>query len=187
MVTLVGELLFGNRKKAQDLTEDQILESANVYKYSVLDIEGEEVKLSKYKGKVLLIVNVASKCGFTPQYEGLENIYQQYKNDGFEILAFPCNNFASQEPGTNEEIINFCSINYNVTFQLFDKIMVKGGDKEPLYKMLTDNPIAGKSGVLWNFEKFLIDRNGNIVKRYRSKTKPESEKIKSSIEELLKS
>lgn len=187
MITLFGISLFGSKNRAQDLTEDQILDSSSVYKYSVLNIEEQEVKLSKYEGKVLLIVNVASKCGFTPQYEGLEKIYQQYKNDGFEILAFPCNDFGKQEPGTNEEIKNFCSINYDVTFELFDKIKVKGDDKEPLYKMLTDNPITGKSGIMWNFEKFLIDRNGKIIKRFRSKTKPESEKIKSSIEELLKS
>ena len=185
MTTIFGITLFGSKSQAQNISAEELLEKANVYKYKVMDIDKKEVDFSDYKGKVLLIVNVASKCGFTSQYEGLENIYRKYNSQGFEILVFPCNDFKSQEPGTNEEIKNFCSINYDVTFQLFDKISVKEDNKAPLYKMLTDNPVTGKSEIRWNFEKFLIDKNGNVVKHFRSQTKPESEKMVTVIEELL--
>lgn len=151
----------------------------------VKDINGSEVKLSNYKGKVLLIVNVASKCGFTPQYEGLQKIYEKYKDKGFEILAFPCNDFGGQEPGTNEEIKNFCSTNYNVTFKLFDKIKILGNERAPLYERLINSDNVEKGDVKWNFEKFLIDKNGNIRARFRSKVKPESEEITKEIEKLL--
>ena len=186
MITICGITLFGNRSQAQPVSNKELLDNANVYKYQVLDIDKNEINLSEYKGKVLLIVNVASKCGFTNQYKGLEKIYRKYKSQGFDILAFPCNDFKSQEPGSNEEIKNFCSINYDVTFQLFDKISVKDDNKAPLYKMLTDNPVTGKSEIGWNFEKFLINREGNVVKHYRSQTKPESTKITSAIEEELR-
>lgn len=151
----------------------------------VKDINGKEVKLSDYKGKVLLIVNVASRCGFTPQYEGLQKIYEKYKDKGFEILAFPCNDFGGQEPGTNEEIKNFCSTNYNVTFKLFDKIKVLGNERASLYERLINSNNVEKGDVKWNFEKFLIDKNGNIRARFRSKVKPESEEITKEIEKLL--
>lgn len=186
MAALFGITFFSSKSSAQNISQEKLPEKANVYKYEVLNIDKEEVSLSDYKGKVLLIVNVASKCGFTPQYEGLEKIYRKYKPQGFEVLAFPCNDFKKQEPGTNEEIKNFCSVNYDVTFPLFDKISVKGENKAPLYKMLTDNPVTGKSEVRWNFEKFLIDKNGNVVKRFRSPTKPDSTKITLAIEKLLK-
>ncbi len=185
MASIFGISLFGNNVKAQNIQDDELLRSANVYKYSVKNINNVDVDLKSYEGKVLLIVNVASKCGFTKQYEGLEKIYKKYNSQGFEILAFPCNDFGKQEPGTNEEIQNFCSLNFNITFQLFDKISVKGESKSELYKMLTNNPVTGKSKVLWNFEKFLIDRKGNVVNHFRSKTKPESEKLTSLIEKLL--
>jgi len=162
-------------------------EKANVYRFEVKDIDGNKVKLSDYNGKVLLIVNVASECGFTPQYEGLEKIYRKYKDRGFEILAFPCNDFGKQEPGANEEIKNFCSSKFDVTFKLFDKIKVLGSEKEPLYGTLTDNSATGKSNIKWNFEKFLIDKNGNIAARFRSAVKPESPKITKEIEKLLTS
>lgn len=151
----------------------------------VKDINGREVKLSDYKGKVLLIVNVASKCGFTPQYEGLQKIYEKYKDKGFEILAFPCNDFGGQEPGTNEEIKKFCSTNYNVTFKLFDKIKLLGNQKSSLYELLINSDNVEKGDVKWNFEKFLIDKKGNIRARFRSKVKPESEEITKEIEKLL--
>lgn len=151
----------------------------------VKDINGREVKLSDYKGKVLLIVNVASKCGFTPQYEGLQKIYEKYKDKGFEILAFPCNDFGGQEPGTNEEIKNFCSTKYNVTFKLFDKIKILGNERAPLYERLINSDNVEKGDVKWNFEKFLVDKNGNIRARFRSKVKPESEEITKEIEKLL--
>ncbi|MBP9582870.1 MAG: glutathione peroxidase [Ignavibacteriaceae bacterium] len=160
--------------------------NSNISKITVKDINGKEVKLSDYKGKVLLIVNVASYCGFTKQYSGLEEIYKKYKDKGFEILAFPCNQFGEQEPGTNEEIKNFCSSKFDVTFKLFDKVDVNGKDKSLLYSILTDNEVTGKADVKWNFEKFLIDNNGNVVARYLSKVEPTSDELTSAIEKELK-
>ncbi|MGD8307307.1 MAG: glutathione peroxidase [Ignavibacteria bacterium] len=159
--------------------------TANISGITVKDIDLNDVMLSDYMGKVLLIVNVASKCGFTPQYEALQEIYEKYKDSGFEVLGFPCNDFGNQEPGTNEEIQNFCSLSYGVTFKLFDKVRVKGEEKSPLFEILTDNPVTGKSSIKWNFEKFIIDKEGNIVDRFRSVTKPNSKKIISLIEKEL--
>ena len=152
----------------------------------VNDMEGKQINLSDYNGKVLLIVNVASKCGYTSQYSGLQELYERYKSEGFEILGFPCNDFGGQEPGTNSEIRNFCSMNFGVTFKLFDKIKVLGDEKSPLYEMLTDNPVTGKSDIRWNFEKFIIDRNGKIVARFPSKVEPLSEEIIATVEGVLK-
>jgi glutathione peroxidase len=157
----------------------------DIYNIVVKDIEGKDVKLSDYSGKVLLIVNVASKCGYTPQYEGLQKIYESYKDKGFEILAFPCNDFKGQEPGTNEEIKEFCSANYGVTFKLFDKIKVLGDDRAPLYQKLINAESVEQGDVKWNFEKFLISKEGKVEGRFRSKVKPESEVITSLIEKLL--
>lgn len=157
---------------------------SNIKGISVKDIDGKEIKLSGYKGKVLLIVNVASECGYTPQYEALQKIYEKYKDKGFEILAFPCNDFGAQEPGTNEEIKNLCSSKYNVTFKLFDKIKIIGKDKSPLYEILINNT-DDRGDVKWNFEKFLIDKSGNVIARFRSKVKPESEELTKAVEELL--
>ncbi len=156
----------------------------NVYGIKVKDIDGKDVDLSEYKGKVLMIVNVASKCGNTPQYESLEKLYSSYKSKGFEILAFPCNDFGGQEPGTNEEIKQFCTSTYNVDFRLFDKVKVLGDDKSKLYEKLTTT--AEPAGdVKWNFEKFIIDKNGNIVKRVGSKVNPMTEDVVKTIEEEL--
>ena len=160
-------------------------DSANISEFKVKDINLKEVKLSEFKGKVLLMVNVASKCGFTSQYAGLQKIYEQYKDQGFEVLGFPCNDFGGQEPGTNEEIKNFCSLNYNVTFPMFDKVHVKGEGKAPLFDLLTNNSVTGDSTIKWNFEKFIIDKEGNVVDRFRSITKPHSKKITSLIEREL--
>ena len=160
-------------------------DSANVSEFTIKDINLKEVKLSNYKGKVLLVVNVASKCGFTSQYKGLQNIYDKFKDQGFEVLGFPCNDFGAQEPGTNEEIKNFCSLNYEVTFPMFNKVHVKGDEKAPLFNLLTNNSVTGKSAIKWNFEKFIIDKEGNIVDRFRSITKPDSKKITSLIEREL--
>jgi len=157
----------------------------NIHNLNVMDINKNEVKLSDYKGKVLLIVNVASKCGFTKQYDGLQEIYEKYKDQGFAVLGFPCNDFGSQEPGSNEEIAEFCSLNFNVTFPMFDKVKVLGDDKHPLFELLTNNSVTGKSNIKWNFEKFIIDKEGNIVDRFRSITKPEGKKITSLIEKEL--
>jgi len=159
--------------------------SSDISEITVKDINLNDVKLSDYEGKVLLIVNVASKCGFTSQYEGLQKIYEKYKDQGFEVLGFPSNDFGGQEPGTNEEIKSFCSLNYGVTFPMFDKVHVKGDNKTPLFDLLTDNSVTGKSSIKWNFEKFIIDKEGNIVDRFRSVTKPDSKKITSLIEQEL--
>jgi glutathione peroxidase len=159
--------------------------STNIKNITVKDIDGKDVKLSDYDGKVLLIVNVASYCGFTKQYSGLEEIYKKYKNKGFEILAFPCNQFGNQEPGTNEEIKNFCSTKFDVSFRLFDKIDVNGKNKSPLYTILTDNDVTGKGDIKWNFEKFLIDKKGNVIARFPSSVEPTSDKLISALEKEL--
>jgi len=159
----------------------------SIYDFTMSDIDGNPVTLEKFRNKVLLIVNVASKCGFTPQYKGLQELYQEFKDDGFSILGFPANNFLSQEPGTNGEIKQFCSIKYNVSFPVFSKISVKGKDISPLYTFLTEkdtNP--GFSGsIKWNFTKFLVDRTGNIVDRFSPMTRPDSKKVKKRIGQLL--
>jgi glutathione peroxidase len=162
--------------------------SKSVLDFKMKDIDGKEVALKKYKGDVLLIVNTASKCGFTPQYEGLQKIYDQYKSQGFDVLGFPANNFNGQEPGTEAEIKEFCESKYKVTFPMFAKISVKGEDQHPLYNFLTakeTNPdFAGD--ISWNFNKFLVDRKGKVVARFSSKDTPESEAVKNAIEKHLK-
>lgn len=156
------------------------------YDFNVATITGEERSMAMHKDKVLLIVNVASECGFTPQYEGLEKLYQTYKNQGFEVLAFPCNQFGGQEPGTPKQIQNFCKVNFGVTFPLFAKIDVNGEHTDPLYVYLKEKApgLLGTESIKWNFTKFLIDRQGNVITRYGSSTKPE--KIAKDIEKLLK-
>jgi glutathione peroxidase len=145
-----------------------------IYDFIVNDTYGFQKKLSDFEGKVLLVVNTASKCGFTPQYKGLEKLYEKYKDEGFEILAFPANNFLNQEPGSNEEIREFCSTNYDVSFPIFEKISVKGKNQHPLYKYLTEETGEFKGKIRWNFDKFLIDREGNVINRFKPKIKPES-------------
>ena len=152
---------------------------------TVKDVNGNDVKLSEYNGKVLLIVNVASKCGYTRQYEGLQEIYSEYKDEGFELLAFPCNDFGAQEPGTNEEIAEFCSTTFGVTFKLFDKIKVLGDEKAPLYTRLTNNDVTPQEDIKWNFEKFVISKSGEIVARFPSAVEPTSEEILNTIEKEL--
>jgi glutathione peroxidase len=158
---------------------------SEIYDFHVKTIQGEATTLSEYKNKVLLIVNVASQCGFTPQYEGLEALYQKYKERGFVVLGFPCNQFGSQEPGTEKEIQNFCRVNYGVTFPMYAKIKVNGDDTHPLYKYLkSEQPgFLGTEMIKWNFTKFLIDREGHVVKRFGSSTKPHE--IEEDIESLL--
>ena len=156
----------------------------NIHDISVVNMDGDSVSLSKYKGKVLLIVNVASKCGYTSQYEGLEAIYKKYNGQGFEILAFPCNDFGGQEPGSNEEIRTFCETKFNVTFPLFDKVQVLGDDKSPLYERLINNS-EPEGDIDWNFEKFVISKDGDITARFKSKVKPESDEITGMIETEL--
>lgn len=159
-----------------------------LYDFVVKDIDGNDVPLSKYKGKVLLIVNVASRCGFTPQYQQLVDLYNRYKDQGFAILGFPANNFMGQEPGTNEEIKTFCQTRYNVNFDMFSKISVKGEDIHPLYSYLTSKDTNPKFGgeIRWNFTKFLVDKNGNVVARFEPRTKPDDPEVIAAIEKALK-
>lgn len=169
---------------ATAFTTDKDVDS--VYQFELKNIDGQEISLDKYEGNVLLIVNTASECGFTPQYEGLQALYEKYKDEGLVVLGFPANNFGGQEPGTNEEIKQFCSVNFDVTFPLFSKISVKGDNIEPLFTYLTteDNPdFTGE--IKWNFEKFLINRDGKLVRRFRSAVKPLSDDILNAVEETL--
>ena len=161
--------------------------AASVYDYTPKSIDGQDAPLAAYKGKVLLLVNVASKCGFTPQYKGLEATYEEYKDKGLVIVGFPANNFMAQEPGTNEEIKTFCTRTYNVTFPMMSKISVKGDDKDDLYKYLTDKSAHPETGgdIKWNFTKFLVDRNGNIAARFEPQTKPDSPEVTAAIEKAL--
>ena len=154
------------------------------YNLSVTSIDGKVTDLSPYKGKVLLVVNTASKCGFTPQYEGLEKVYEKYKAKGFVVLGFPSNDFGEQEPGPNEEIKKFCQLKYGVSFPLFVKGHVKGADKQPVFAHLV-NESAEKADIKWNFEKFLLGRDGKLVLRFSSKVRPEDKEITSAIEKLL--
>lgn len=158
-----------------------------IYDLDMARLDGKRESLSTYKGDVVLAVNVASKCGFTPQYAGLESLYERYSDRGFTILGFPCNQFFHQEPGDAAQIQEFCSINYGVTFPLFSKLDVKGPKQDPLFAELTQTPDdAGKAGnVAWNFEKFLIDRVGNVRRRFRSRVTPEDPKLVEAIEQLL--
>ncbi len=157
----------------------------SVYDFDAKTIDGASTKLDAYKGKALLIVNVASKCGFTPQYKGLEALHKQYQGKGFEVLGFPCDQFGHQEPGDEKEIKEFCSLTYDVSFPMFAKIKVNGDDAHPLYKYLKsqEKGFLGTEFIKWNFTKFLIDKNGHVVKRYGSADKPES--IAKDVEALL--
>jgi glutathione peroxidase len=158
---------------------------SNFYDFTMKDIEGKDIKLDKFKGNVLLVVNVASKCGYTPQYEGLQATYIKYKDQGFTVLGFPANNFMGQEPGTNEEIKEFCTSKYKVTFPMFAKISVKGADQDPLYNFLTTQTDF-KGDISWNFNKFLVDRNGKVINRFGTRETPEGQTITSAIEAALK-
>lgn len=157
----------------------------NALDFQVKDIKGNQVDLKSYQGKVLLIVNTASKCGFTPQYEGLENLYKDLKDKGLEILAFPCNQFGAQEPGSADEIAEFCDLTFKTSFPLFSKIEVNGDNADPLYKHLKEQApgLMGSKAIKWNFTKFLVDKTGKTIKRYAPQTKPEE--IRADIEAIL--
>jgi glutathione peroxidase len=159
--------------------------SPSIYDFSATSIEGQPVPLRTYEGKVLLIVNTASQCGFTPQYQGLQAIYHKFEKQGFTVLGFPCNQFGKQEPGSENEIQSFCETRFGVTFPLFQKVDVNGNDAHPLFKYLTKAApgIFGTAGIKWNFTKFLVDRSGKVVKRYPATTKPED--IEKDIQALL--
>jgi glutathione peroxidase len=177
--TLLPKLAIAAAGFALTLT----MNAASVYDFSMNTIQGTPKPLSEYKGKVLLVVNTASKCGFTPQYEALESLYKKYNSQGFLVLGFPANNFMSQEPGTNAEIQQFCTRKYNVDFPMFSKIEVKGDNQTALYKYLT----AEKGGeIKWNFTKFLIGRDGTILARFEPAVKPDSPEVTAAIEKAIK-
>lgn len=159
--------------------------SPQVLNHTVIDIDGKPRKLSDFRGDVVLIVNVASRCGLTPQYEGLERLYRAHRKEGFTVLAFPANDFGAQEPGTNEEIRAFCTERYEVTFPLFSKISVKGEDQHPLYRQLARQPEPIGGDPAWNFTKFLVNRNGEVVARFEPRTAPEDPKLRERLRELL--
>lgn len=160
--------------------------SESVYQYELNTIDGENVSLEQYKGDVLLIVNTASECGNTPQYKNLQGIFEKYEDQGFKVLGFPANNFGGQEPGSDEDIKQFCELNYGVSFPMFSKVSVKGDDIHPLFNFLTNEENPDFSGEIgWNFEKFLVNRNGNLVRRFKTNEIPDSKKIISAIEKEL--
>jgi glutathione peroxidase len=166
---------------------DDAKKPTSVLDFHAKDIDGKDVDLAKYKGDVFLIVNTASQCGLTPQYKDLEAIYEKYKEKGFEILAFPANEFGKQEPGSNDEIKEFCSSKYKVTFPLFSKIVVKGKGIDPLYEYLTSKKTNPKfaGDIPWNFTKFLVNKKGEVIARYNSERKPDWKKIEDAIEKAL--
>ena len=156
----------------------------NALNFKMKNIQDKDVDLNDYKGKVVLMVNVASKCGYTPQYDGLQKLHTEFKDKGFSVIGFPCNNFGAQEPGTHTEILSFCKENYGVTFPMMGKIDVKGENQAPLYKYLTSHPDNGGE-IKWNFEKFLVDKKGNVIAHYRSRTAPNDAELKAAIEKAL--
>jgi glutathione peroxidase len=160
---------------------------ANVHDFSAKTIDGDTKRLGDYKGKVLLVVNVASKCGLTPQYKDLEGVYRRFKDRGFEVLGFPCNQFAGQEPGSEAEIQSFCSTNYDVTFPLFSKVEVNGNERHPLYAYLTAQQSAPDEAgdIQWNFAKFVVDKSGNVVARFSPTEAPSSDEVVEAIEGAL--
>ena len=162
--------------------------ASSVYDFTLNSIDGKPSPLADYKGKVLLIVNVASRCGFTPQYAGLETLFEKYKDRDLLILGFPANNFGGQEPGTNQEIKSFCSRTYHVTFPMYSKISVQGDDQAPLYRFLTDRSLNPSTGgaVQWNFTKFLVDRTGAVVARFEPDVTPDSREVVEAIERALR-
>ncbi len=156
-----------------------------ILEHSMKRLDGRDETLDTYRGNVLLFVNVASKCGLTPQYTGLQQLYDRYHEKGFSVLGFPANNFMGQEPGTDAEIAEFCEVNYNVTFPLFSKISVKGDDIHPLYRELTSQPEPVGGDVTWNFQKYLVDREGNVVARFDPRVTPDDPQVVAAIEALL--
>jgi len=167
------------------MVTSSILSASSVYDHNVLDIDGNETSLKKYEGKVLIIVNVASKCGFTRQYKGLEELYSKYKEQGLVICGFPCNQFGGQEPGSEKEIKEFCSTKYGVTFPMYSKISVKGKRIHPIYELLTGKDSPTKGSVKWNFTKILVSKTGNPIDRFGSLTSPSSSKLRKAIEKAL--
>jgi glutathione peroxidase len=177
-LTLFSSVLVSQQK------EQTAVNKKSIYDFSMKTIDGKDQSLADFKGNVLLIVNVASQCGYTPQYKDIESVYEKYKKKGFKVLAFPANNFGEQEPGTDQEIKTFCESKYSVTFDLFSKISVKGDDQHPLYRYITkDSPYPGD--VKWNFQKYLVDKNGTIVAMFPSRVKPTDQAFIEKLEALL--
>lgn len=181
MVFSAAVLLAGDKRSG---TKESTIHAKGILDFTMKTIDGKPQPLSSYKGNVLMIINTASECGYTPQYETLEKLYGAYKDKGFRVLAFPANNFGEQEPGTNADIKTFCSTKYHTTFDLFEKISVKGNDQHPLYKYITQNS-PYKGDVKWNFQKYLVDRSGNIVAKFMSAVDPMSKEVTSEVEKLL--
>lgn len=184
MLAFSAMFLFSGFVQAQNKKSKKV-DTQSIYQFKVKTLDGETFDFSTLKGKKVLIVNTASKCGYTPQYEQLEKIYKEYKAKGFTVIGFPANNFNGQEPGTNEEIESFCKLNYGVTFPMMEKISVKGDDISPIYQFLTQKAKNGlkDSEVKWNFQKYLIDKKGHLVEVYYSKTKPDAAEIVNWIKE----
>lgn len=177
LISLLVGMLFAHVAVAET--------APSLYEIPLKDIDGKGTSLKEYKGKVILIVNVASKCGLTPQYKALEALHQKYQEQGLVVSGFPCNDFAGQEPGTNEEIKTFCSVNYKVSFPLFDKLHVKGPEQHPLYAALTGKSSPFPGDVKWNFGKFLISRDGKIIQRFEPRTAPDAPEVIQAIEAAL--
>jgi glutathione peroxidase len=175
------------RSTQQDTVQDTPEPAQGLHQFSVTDIRGREVDLARYRGKTVLVVNVASRCGHTPQYAGLQDLYDRYKDRGLVVIGFPANNFGNQEPGSNEQIREFCTSRYSVTFPMMSKISVKGTDQSPLYAWLTDKEIQGEHGgpITWNFNKFLIGPDGRVLERLASKVKPTDPRLTRAIEASL--
>jgi glutathione peroxidase len=183
LAILSAALLFGCQG-GNSVTPSDLTSTKNIYAFKMKNIDGEMTPLKKYKGKVLLVVNVASKCGYTPQYKQLEAIYEKYKDQGFLVLGFPANEFGHQEPGTDSEIKQFCTATYDVKFPMFSKIIVKGDGINPLYQWLLASQ-DNHDDIGWNFEKFLVGRDGSVIKRYVSKVTPDDPQVTSEIEKAL--
>jgi glutathione peroxidase len=175
-------LIFG----ALLIMATSLFAASGIYSFTLNNIDGKPAPLADYKGKVVMIVNVASQCGYTPQYSALEAIYEKYKDRGFVILGFPANNFGAQEPGTNEEIKTFCQRKYSVSFPMYAKISVKGDDQAPLYQYLTKQTGSSSGEIKWNFTKFLVDRDGKVVQRFEPAVTPDSQEVTGAIEKQLK-
>jgi len=183
MKTLVAQLCI-----ALLMTAGMALGASSVHEFTMKALDGKQVPLADFKGKVMLVVNVASQCGYTYQYEGLQALYVKYKDRGLVLTGFPANNFGGQEPGSDAEIGAFCKSKFGVTFPMFSKISVKGSDKAPLYQFLTDSKANPKTGgeIQWNFTKFLVDRNGQVIRRFEPEVEPDSKEIEAAVEAVLK-
>jgi len=184
IVLVLMTIGFGNAQSKKADKNNSSVHPKGVLDFTMKSIDGKPQPLASYKGNVLMIINTASECGYTPQYETLEKLYETYKEKGFQVLAFPANNFGAQEPGSNAEIKTFCSTKYHTTFDLFEKISVKGNDQDPLYTYITkESPYKGD--IKWNFQKYLVDRSGNIAAKYMSAVDPMSKEVRDEVEKLL--